>query len=435
MNSLVKTGTAANVRMPESENVPDSISNGPTLGPLSLRLVCRSYPPVLGGSEIEAQRVCAALIRRGHHVTVLCAGGDPMPDVKRWIDPAGVPVRIFGARAPSRLRDYAFALGVAWDLVRERRQYEIVYFLMQGVHLALGLPVARLLRKRIFMKVSGSSIVTLMRKHWLGRLELQFLRRWASRVMVLNPGIEKEAVDAGLEHSQLAWMPNPVDQDEFAPCAPEERREIRTSLGLSEESRVILFVGRLAPEKELPSLLSAFANVKEQYATATLVVIGDGPDRPTLEDMARHIGVSGAVQFAGRLEGACVARWMRAADIFALVSSNEGFPCSLVEAMCSGLPAVVSDIPANTQLVEPMETGLCVQTGDPQAIAAALERLLRDDNLRRKLGAAARDRVAGAYSTEKVVDRYEQLFSGALRPVGPKPALNNFSAEPRERTG
>lgn len=62
----------------------------------SVLLVSHTYPPVLGGSEVEAQRVCSALLRRGHRVTVLCSGGPPMADVSTRIDPAGVPVRIFG---------------------------------------------------------------------------------------------------------------------------------------------------------------------------------------------------------------------------------------------------------------------------------------------------------------------------------------------------
>src|ERR1039457_901572 len=121
---------------------------------VSLLLISNSYPPVLGGSEIEAQRVCAALLRRGHRVTVVCAGGPPMPDVADWVDPAGVPVCIFARRGTGRRKDYTFALAVAWILFKERRHYQLVYFLMQGMHLATGLPVARWLGKPIVMKVS-----------------------------------------------------------------------------------------------------------------------------------------------------------------------------------------------------------------------------------------------------------------------------------------
>ena len=378
----------------------------------SLLLVSHTYPPVLGGSEMEAQRVCAALLRRGHRVTVLCAGGAPMPDVSAWVDPAGVPVRIFGRHRLAR--DYAFAFGVAWTLLRERRRYQIVYFLMQGLHLAAGLPVARFLGKPVVMKVSGSGIIATMRGSWMGRLELWFLRRWAHRVMILNPGMAEEAAAAGLPPDRLLWMPNPIDTDEFAPCAPDRRRELRARFGIEPSAPAVIFVGRLAPEKELPSLIRAFAAARRDIPNATLVLVGDGPLRSELEAHAAGLSLDGAVRFTGRQTGAEVRDWLQASDVFALVSSNEGLPCSLLEAMSVGLPSVVSDIPANAQLVESEVHGLRAALGSPDLIAEALHRLLLDAPLRARMGAAARQRVLAGYSTDKVMDRYEALFSEAL---------------------
>ena len=378
----------------------------------SVLVVSHSYPPVLGGSEVEAQRVCSALLRRGHQVTVLCSGGSPMPDVSFWIDPAGVPVRIFGRHRLAR--DYAFALGVARTLLRERRRYQIVYFLMQGLHLAVGLPVARFLGKPVVMKVSGSGIITIMRGSWLGRLELRFLQRWARRVMILNPGMAQEAAAAGLEPDRLLWMPNPVDTDEFAPCAPERRRELRARFGLEPSAPAVIFVGRLAPEKELPSLIRAFAAARRDVPNATLVLVGDGPMRSELEALAAGLSLASAVRFTGRQTSAEVREWLQASDVFALVSSNEGLPCSLLEAMSVGLPSVISNIPANVQLVETEVQGLHAALGSPDLIAGALHRLLLDAPLRARMGAAARQRVLAGYSVDKVMDRYEALFSETL---------------------
>jgi glycosyltransferase involved in cell wall biosynthesis len=330
-----------------------------------------------------------------------------MPDVSFWIDPAGIPVRIFGRHR--LMRDYAFALGVAWTLLRERRRYQIVYFLMQGLHLAAGLPVARFLGRPAVMKMSGSGIITAMRGSWLGRLELRFLRRWARRVMILNPGMAEEAIAAGLEPDCLLWMPNPVDTDEFAPCAPDRRRELRARFGMGPSAP-----GRLAPEKELPSLIRAFATVRRDVPDATLVLVGDGPLRSELETLAAGLALNGAVRFTGRQTAAEVREWLQASDVFALVSSNEGLPCSLLEAMSAGLPSVVSDIPASVQLVEAEVHGLHAALGSPDPIAAALHRLLLDAPLRARMGAAARERVLAGYSIDKVVDRYEALFSEML---------------------
>jgi glycosyltransferase involved in cell wall biosynthesis len=382
--------------------------------PISLLLVSYSYPPVLGGSETEAQRVCTELVRRGYRVKVLCAGLPPMPNVEEWTDPGGVPVRILGRGPESPRLDRAFALGVAWTLWKQRREYRLVYFLMQGLHLASGLPVARLLRKPMIMKVSGSSLITAMRRSFLGRLELRWLRQWVPQVMILNPGMADEAVAAGLRPEQLRWMPNPVDTSEFSPCPAAGRLELRARLGVPAEAPVAIYVGRLAPEKELGSLLGGFAAAASQFPGALLVLVGDGPEGERLLARAAALGLGARVRFTGRLAIPEVCQWYQAADVFALVSSNEGFPCSLTEAMATGLPSVVSGIPANLQLIDDGVHGLHASLKDEASIAAALARLFSDPALRARMGEAARRRVIDNYSTAKVLDRYEALFAEAL---------------------
>ena len=382
----------------------------------SLLLICQSYPPVLGGSEIEAQRVAAGLRRRGHEVTIICAGGDPMPPVTRWTDEFGTPVRIIGGRWPKRWRDHVFALGVFWTLFTMRRQYQLVYFLMQGLHLAAGLPAARFLSKPVLMKISGSSIVTIMGQSRLGRLELRWLRKWAHRVMILNSGMAAEAAAAGFDEKQLFWMPNPVDVDRFAPGTPEERIRFRQTVGLDGDVPIIVFTGRLAPEKELLSLLGAFRLID---LPARVVLIGDGPERAALEARTAQLGLSDRVLFAGRCPPDAVQDWLKASDIFVLLSSNEGFSCSLVEAMSCGLPAIVSNIPANAQLIKNGVHGFVTVLRDEPSIADALRRLLSDASLRRTLGAAARRSVLDRYSVDQVVDLYESLFESALKSNGP----------------
>ena len=386
-------------------------SNGKAV---SVVLVCHSYPPVLGGSELEAQRVCAALIQRGYHVMVVCAGGDPMPPVRDWIDPKGVPVRIYAARWKGAWKDIVFALRVAGMLIRERRKYQLVYFLMQGLHLAAGLPVARALRKPILMKVSGSSVITMLTGSLAGRLELRWLRKWAYRVMILNDGMRAEALRAGFDPARLYWMPNPVDTDEFSPCGDAERFLLRQRFGIAQSARVVLYCGRLAPEKALPSLLEAFARVVARVPDATLVLVGEGPLRSAMADRAAELAISERVIFAGRVASDDVRSWLQTADVFTLVSIEEGFPLALSEAMSVGLPSVVSDIPANRQLIDEGTHGLLAPVGDSAAIAAGLVSLLDDSALRARMGQAARQRVLDNYSTDKIADRYESLFHAAV---------------------
>lgn len=380
----------------------------------SLILVCSSYPPVIGGSEIEAQRVCSALIKRGHRVTVATTGGPPMPPLRKWTDPAGVPVRLYAAHWNGVMKDVVYAISVAWLLIRERRNYQAVYFLMQGLHLAVGLPVARLLRKTILMKVGGSGVLPAMALSPTGRLEIRWLRRWADRIMILNEGMRAEALAARLPADRLVWMPNPVDTEHFRPVVDAERLRLRAQHDLPPDAFVIIYTGRLAPEKSLHLLVEAFATVWRQRAHAYLVLVGDGPMRAALTEQTRGQGCQDNARFVGSVAPLEIPRWLQMADVFALVSLSEGFPCALVEAMSTGLASVVSDIPANRQLVQSEQHGLLSPAGDISATAAALTRLLDDPELRARMGTEARRSVKQHYATERVLELYETMLGETI---------------------
>lgn len=384
--------------------------------PVSVLLVIDTYPPVIGGSEVEAQRVSSAMRKRGHRVEVLCAGGPPMPEQRRWIDPAGVPVRILTRHSRGRWKDLLFAVQTAWILWADRKQYDVVYFLMQGLHLAAGLPVARMLGKPMVMKVGGSNVIPVMRTSRAGRWELDWMQKWGVRILVLNEGMTEEAVADGFVRKQITWMPNPVDVEEFRPAEEGEASAWRQRHGLPADAVIATYVGRLSREKGLPELLRGFAQAARSNPKALLLLIGDGAQRQELEALAQTLGLlPNQIRFAGRVDIQQVPLWLRASDVFTLISPSEGFSCALLEAMSAGLPSVVSDIPANRQLIDHEIHGLTVPFGDDAAAGQAFTRLLADPVLRQRMGQTARQRVSDNYSTHRVVDRYETLFAELMR--------------------
>jgi glycosyltransferase involved in cell wall biosynthesis len=276
----------------------------------------------------------------------------------------------------------------------------------------MGLPLTRLLRRPVVVKISGSWVITLMTQSWLGRLELKWMRRWAKQVMILNDGMREEALEAGLASQQILWMPNPTDVDIFRPAEPEERRRLRAQYMLRGVTAI--FVGRLAPEKELDSLVCAFARAVAVHPEAQLVLVGDGPCRPELLGRARQLGIEASVRFTGRIPAGEVRSWLQASDVFVLVSSGEGFPCALAEAMSVGLPAVVSDIPGNRQLIDSHVHGLLVPVKDEESLGACLTQLLGDARLRERMGRESRLRIVENYSTDQVAGRYEHMFAQIL---------------------
>ncbi|MCW5978016.1 MAG: glycosyltransferase family 4 protein [Bryobacteraceae bacterium] len=378
--------------------------------PVSVILISYFFPPVVGGAEIHGQRLAGALLAHGHSVRVLCSGGDPMPAAERWIDARGTPVRAFGSRWPSSWRGRVFALNVAWTLLKDRRTYDIAHFLLGGLQVLIGLPLARFLGKGTVTMFGGSGDLRELEATAVGRLELRVLRRFSSRVIALNPAMVREFTELGVSPDRIVTLPCEVDPADFRPCDAEERRRLRRELGLAADAGVVVFTGRFVPSKRLSLLVAGFARLAPRRPSAKLILVGDGPARPEVVERIREAGLESRVVLAGMAGTERVRQWLQASDVFALVSSEEGIPCSLIEAMAVGLPSLVTDIPAMSQLIEHGVNGIRVPVDDEQAVARELNRLLEDPAWRAKLGAAGRESVREEYSIEHVARRYEMLY-------------------------
>lgn len=248
------------------------------------------------------------------------------------------------------------------------------------------------------------------------------LRRWspwrrrvilgAERYAALSEEIARELVELGVPRQRVARVHNGVDAARFAPAeSSAARRRTRARLGLPPEGRVLLFVGRLTPQKRPLDLVRAFARLAPAEPDARLVLCGEGELRAPLERAIAALGLAGQVELRGAVEG--VADYYRAADAFALPSAAEGAPNSLLEAMASGLACVATPVGAVPELIEPERSGLLVPVGDEDALAQAL-RALADPGRRARLGAAARARALAELSLEAVALRYAELFRAAL---------------------
>jgi glycosyltransferase involved in cell wall biosynthesis len=169
-------------------------------------------------------------------------------------------------------------------------------------------------------------------------------------------------------------------------------------------------VARLEPVKDQAMLLRAFAAVRAVVPQARLCLVGDGSLRGSLERQAIAAGLGDAVMFLG--QRADVEAILPAFDVFALSSSSEGLPLTILEAMAAGLPCVATDVGAVTDAVIAGETGLVTPPGDAPAFTAALLDLVRDPNRAQRMGDNGRRRAHSHFDLRVMTRKYEDLWGG-----------------------
>jgi len=199
----------------------------------------------------------------------------------------------------------------------------------------------------------------------------------------------------------LAVLPRGVDAQLFSP----EQREpaLRAAWGAGPDDPVLLCVGRVAAEKNLPLAIAAWQRLREQVPGARLVITGDGPERPRLQ--AQHPEVS----FTGLLQGAQLAATYASADLFLFPSLTDTFGNVVLEAMASGLAVVAFDLAAAREHITDRVSGWRVPAGQSEAFIAAVATLGLDATTRHQLGQGARAAIE-AVDWQRIRTRYEQYI-------------------------
>jgi len=221
----------------------------------------------------------------------------------------------------------------------------------------------------------------------------------------------------GISRGRIETIRDGVDVAAFRRRrSPAEAREL---LGLpATDGPVVGAVGRLDPSKGVADLLDAAALLAHDFPGLSLVIAGDGPLRASLADRARRLGIAERVHFLGFLPD--VAPVYEALDVYALPSTAEGLPSSLLEAMATSLPAVGSAVGAVPEAIVDGSTGYLVPPGDPRSIASALRRLLQAPGRPEAFGRAARARVERDFDEAEMIRKtigvYRDLLAGSPPP-------------------
>jgi glycosyltransferase involved in cell wall biosynthesis len=183
-------------------------------------------------------------------------------------------------------------------------------------------------------------------------------------------------------------------------------------MGLELDPLYIGTVGNLRPVKNQILLLQAAHQVCATHPQVRVIIIGDGPLREQLACTAEALGIQKQVRFLGAR--ADIPELLNALDIFVLPSLSEGLPMSVLEAMACGLPVVATRVGGLPEVVVHEHTGLLVASQDAQQLAAALNRLVQQEDTRLSLGRQGRTRVMKHFSVQRMVSTYESLYHSLL---------------------
>ena len=348
-----------------------------------------------GGAERALFEIVTRLDPAHWEVRVYSLG--PETELSQKLQAAGIQTVCLGARR-------AYQIDVLFNLVRQLREFrpEILQTFLFHANIVgrlagwwAGVPVI----------LSGLRVAEQGKRWHL------WLDRWTNRLVTLNvcvsEGVRQFAISAGgLTEAKLRVIPNGVDAERFATAVPVDL----TPFGIPAGAWTLVTVGRLTPQKGHDELLGAMAPLLLEDPQMHLLIVGEGPERETLDWLADSFGVSGQVHLPGFQ--ADIPAILKSCQAFALPSRWEGMPNALLEALAAGLPCIATDVEGVRELLGGGDIGIVIPPGDELALRRAVEQV------RHQIwGIAPKktlDAVLNRHSWQAIFQEYESLFTECL---------------------
>jgi rhamnosyl/mannosyltransferase len=360
--------------------------------------IYKNYYPVLGGIENHIKLVCEELAKDSNFdVRVLVTNSGRFTDLDLvngvQVIRAGRLVEI--ASTPLSLSMARWVRTVKPDLI----------------HLHYPYPPGDL---SVLLASNGTRVVLtyhgdIVRQRVLLRFYFPLLQKTLARaeaIIASNPNYVASSETLRVYKDKIRIIPYGIDCNRFLNANPDAVRQIREKMG----DRIVLFVGRFRYYKGLDILLTAAHQI-----SAKILLIGDGPASRTLVEAVGKSGLRNKVFFLKDITDAHLPDYYHAADIFVLPSTkpSEAFGITLLEAMAAKKPVVSTELGTGTSFVNQSgKTGLVIPAGDPRALADAVNYLMANPELRRSMGQAGHARVGQEFSSDKMLERLKNIYTG-----------------------
>lgn len=355
----------------------------------------------VGGSERLAGQLAEAFDKARHPV-IVCATHRGHDVLSERLQARGIECIALNSERRGRLGRLWLPFQLWWLIVRRRIAVVHVhhFFLLPVCYRAVKLAGARL--------VATEHTDFDMKRSLANRRTVGRYCRKTKRLSVIHAGIRDFMVgQLRVPADQVKVILNGVDTEEFFPAeSAQQKARLRTTLGLPEKGVLFGWVGRMHPDKDLPTLLAAFGKVKSDGAH--LLLVGDGEERPRVEALVSEQEMENITLLGMRSD---IPELLRCMDVFVLSSATEGMPLVILEALSTGLPIVSTNVGGIAESLNDASSML-VSPGRPLDLALLLQRVADDAQMRDEMGAAARELAISQYDLSKTTEQYRELLFG-----------------------
>jgi 1,2-diacylglycerol 3-alpha-glucosyltransferase len=368
------------------------------------------YKPHVSGITNYIALNKAYLEKAGHEVYVFTFGDENYPDHEpRVIRSQGLPLTDTGYYLSLSYKAKARQLLYSMDVVHVHHPFvsgtlALRYCRPRGIPIIFTNHTRYDLYAQVYIPILPDIVGETILQAYLP----QFCRS-CDLVIAPSEGLRKVLVHLGVD-APMDVVPNGVDLEPFSKITHRVERSV---LGFNPEQVILTYVGRLGPEKNLPFLIRSFAGTAAAFDQVRLLIIGDGPERDNLRDLAHNMGIEAKVHFAGMVPYEDLPGFLASTDVFITASVTEVHPLTLIEAMATGLPVLGIDSPGVGDTIEDGVTGF-LASNDLAAFTAKMVHLVMDRELRVRLGEQALQ-AAKAYdihrTTQLMLERYEHVVN------------------------
>jgi glycosyltransferase involved in cell wall biosynthesis len=368
------------------------------------------YKPHVSGITNYLALSKTYLEKAGHEVFIFTFGDENYPDTEtNIIRSQGLPLTDTGYHLSLSYKAQARKLLYSMDIVHVHHPFvsgtlALRYCRPRGIPIVFTNHTRYDLYAQVYMPILPDIVGETIIQGYLP----PFCRA-CDLVIAPSEGLRQVLLHLGV-NAPMEVVPNGVN---LKPYAKINQRVDRSPLGFKPDQVVLVYVGRLGPEKNLPFLLRSFAGAAAAYETIRLLLIGDGPERDNLQDLVHNLNIDDKVHFTGMVPYEELPGFLASADAFVTASVTEVHPLSVIEAMAAGLPVLGIISPGISDTIEDRVTGF-LASNDLASFTAKMVLLVTDGELRSKMGEQARQ-ASSKYdinrTTQLMIERYTRLVN------------------------